>query len=211
MTERHYFPNNRIHLERGFSGFFQGSSGKTVLVRYCWLFGLTLAPLRSGISPSLVLSEAKDMIDILLSGATSGNSEMVCFSSGGGVSGSAVRAPGSAGGLDFRRDELVSVALFRPDFCPFECTHPWLVGLRVICLRDNSGALLERTGRGRPGWLLREDCEDLALWALELLWVLRLGFAVGSATEDSEIRVDSCSKVLIASTLDAFERFTSVW
>jgi hypothetical protein len=90
MAEQHYFPNNRINLDRGFSVLFQGVSGNTVFVRYCRLSGSTVGPLRSGISPSFVLSEAKDIIDILLPGPASGGGEGACFLTIGGVTGSAV-------------------------------------------------------------------------------------------------------------------------
>jgi hypothetical protein len=78
-----------MNLDRGFSGLFQGASGKTVLVKYPWLSGLAVAPLRSGISPNFVLSEAKDIIDILLSGPGSGNGEGACFLTTAGIVGSA--------------------------------------------------------------------------------------------------------------------------
>lgn len=78
-----------MNLDRGFSGLFQGASGKTVLVRYPWLSGLTVAPLRSGISPNFVLSEAKDIIDILFPGPGSDNGKGACLLTTGGVIGSA--------------------------------------------------------------------------------------------------------------------------
>jgi hypothetical protein len=88
-TQQYHFPNNRMNLDRGFSGLFQGASGKTVLVKCSWSSGLTVAPLRSGISPNFVLSEAKDIIDILLPGPATGNGEGGCLLTTGGVTGSA--------------------------------------------------------------------------------------------------------------------------
>lgn len=147
ITQQHHFPNNRINLDLGFSGLFHGASGYTVLERNCSISVSTVVPLRPGISPSFVLSDAKDMIDILLPGPARGNGEVVCFLIVGSVTVSAANGCWWSLGSNFRRDELGSATLFRPDFCSLSRAHPWLVaGPRAVCLRDNSGALLERTG-----------------------------------------------------------------
>jgi hypothetical protein len=64
-----HFLNNRMKRDLGFSGFVQGARGKAVSAIYSSPSGLStsgLGSFLSGISPILVLSEAKDIIEILL-------------------------------------------------------------------------------------------------------------------------------------------------
>src|ERR1700730_14417610 len=111
-----------MNLDRGFSGLFQGASGKTVSVKYSWSSELCIAPWRWGISPIFVLSEAKDMIDILLLGPVCSNGKGAYLLPFGSVNGSAVGDFRSSWGSDFRRGKSVPVCFFRR--CPFGRTHP---------------------------------------------------------------------------------------
>jgi hypothetical protein len=104
-----------MNLERGFSGLCQGASGKAVFVRYSWLSELTIARLRSGISPNLVLSEAKDMIDILLPGPATCDGGYTCFLTIGDITGSIASDSWGFGWPNFRLGDG-SLSFRRLDF-----------------------------------------------------------------------------------------------
>ena len=213
-----HFLNNRIKRDLGFSGLVQGARGKAVSANWFSALGVTTSGLGrclSGISPSLVLSEAKDMIDILLLcltfGMGDGNSDPPItigiwrkfVTSSIARSGRAWTSSCDLLG-SFCLLDVLSWALGRN-------TKAWdVAGLPSVRFRDNSGALFERLWRRwEAPIVLVNNAADFLFRFLDELCRSRLDFS-GNVGEDSDSRRDNFSKVLIASTLDALESFTSV-